>query len=159
MKNVRIVFERLANPDVTSYEVLSSPPNTRLQERVFVIDNPKDVNPVMVKAEFTKNDNVNTDKYTQIFQLKHNTIMIDGTKLLTVYLNGQEFDRELVYINNKAKCLFVYYELEEGDVITVEYYIDGVEFEFQTQYDDYVYNVKAIVDGHNSLVGKHNILV
>lgn len=159
MGNVKIVFERLTNPDVISYEVLSSPPNTRLQERVFVIDNPREITPVKVSAKFDKNDNVNTDKYTQMFALKHNSILIDDKLFLKVYLNEEEFPRELVYINKQSKLLFVYYELKDDDVLTIEYYIDGVEFEFSTVHEDYVYIVKPIVDGQSSLVGKHNILV
>lgn len=159
MQNVHIVFERLTNPDVISYEVLSSPPNTRLQERVFVIDNPKDINPVKVTVEFSKNDNINTDKYTQMFSLKHNSMLIDDKMFLNVSLNGEPFSRELVYINKKAKLLFIYYELQDDDIITAEYHIDGVELEFQTAYEDYVYTVKPIIDGQSSLVGKHNILV
>lgn len=159
MHTFKIVFERLTNPDVISYEVLSSPPNTRLQDRVFVIDNPKEINPVKVSVNLSKKDNINTDKYTQMFALQHHSIMIDDKLFLSARLNGKPFDRELIHINKNAKVLFVYYELLDDDVLTVDYYIDAVEFEFQTPYEDYIYTVKPIVDGQSSLIGKHNILV
>lgn len=159
MKKMKLVFERLTNPEVVSYEVLSSPPNTRLQERVFVIDNPTDINPVCVRSNYSKNDNVNSDKYTQLFNLKHSSILVDSKYFLNVYLNGQEFPRELVHINNKTNTLLMYHELKEDDNVTIEYYIDGVEFEFNTQHEDYNYAVRPIVNGQSSLIGKHNILL
>lgn len=159
MNTIKIVFERLTNPDVISYEILSSPPNTRLQSRVFVVDNPKEINPVKVSINLSNKENINTDKYTQMFPLKHNSIMIDDKFFLNAMLNGKPFDRELIHINKKSKTLFVYYDLLDEDVLTIEYYIDAVEFEFQTPYDDYIYTVKPIVDGQSSLIGKHNILL
>lgn len=159
MDKIKIVFERITNPEVMSYEVLSNPPNTRIQDRVFVIDNPKDINPVRVFAKFGKNDNLNTDKYTQIFQLKHTSILLDEKQFLTVYLNGVEFDSGLVTINKQYQQVFMYYELKEGDIVEFQYYIDGVEFEFDTNYPDNTYTVKPMVDQQSSLIGKHSILL
>lgn len=159
MTKVKLVFERITNPDVISYEVLSNPSNTRIQQRVFVIDNPKDINPIKVCAKFGIIDNINSDKYTQIFQLKHKNLVLDESNLLKVYKNGEEFDRGLVTINKNARQLFMYCELGEEDIITVEYCIDGIEFEFETDQPDNTYTVRPMVDEQSSLLGKHSILL
>ena len=159
MEKYKIVFERIANPNVISYEVLSNPINTRIQQRVFVIDNPKEVNPVKVKTTFLSNDNLNSDRYTQIFQLKHKNIFLDEANLLTVYKNGQEFDRGLVTINKHARQLFMYCEVTELDTIEIEYHIDGVEFEFETSHVGNTYTVRPMLNEQSSSIGKHSILV
>ena len=156
---VKMVWERIKNPDVISYEILSTTHDTRIQERVFVVENPTDTNPVQVSSKFVKNDNVNTDKYTQVFQLKHHNILLDENHFLSAELNGQPFDRKLLSIHRESRKVYVYYELLDDDVLTINYAIDGVEFEFLTQEPHNEYAVKPMVDDLNSLVGKHNVLI
>ena len=155
--NVRITFERILNRNITGYEVLATDKMTAIQKRIAVIDNP--TSPIAVKF-FTRiydTDRPRSDIYTRIYDLKHKNIMLDQEHAIQVFVNGDKIDSSLYIINTVKQQLLVFALVKDTDIIEIEYYIDGIEYEFVANKEQ-TYTVKPIIDENNVLIGRHNIL-
>lgn len=155
---VKIFMERITDKNIIGYEVLATDSITAIQECIAVIDNPKTQNPILVKSKPQIIKKEYYDIFSKEFHLKHKNIIIDQDHTIKVLINGSSVDNKCYMYDKENQKLIIFVIIEETDEIDVEYYIDGVEFEFVSKnYSSY--DVKPIINENNVLIGRHNVLV
>lgn len=155
--DVRITFERIVNRNITGYEVLATDKMTAIQKRIAVIDNPVTPMPVKFFTRIIDTDRPKSDVYTRIYDLKHKSILLDSEHVIKIFINGEQIDSSLYIINTVKQQLLIFALVQDDDIVEIEYYIDGIEYEF-TATKEQTYTVKPIIDESNVLIGRHNLL-
>lgn len=155
-------MERVTNPNVVGYEVLASSLAVfgviGPQRRIAVIPNPKNINPIKIRTKLQNPKALSSDIYSRFYSLKHKSIIVNQDYNIKVIINGAEVDKDLYVLNIVNSQLIIYIVISEQDIVEVEYYIDGVEYEFISENDER-YVVRPITDETNSFIGRHNVLV
>jgi len=155
--NVHITFERIVNRNITGYEVLATDYITAIQKRIAVIDNPTSPNAVKFFTRIYDTDRPRSDIYTRIYDLKHDSILLDQDHKIKVIVNGAEIDSGLYIINQVKNQLLIFAMVKDDDVVEIEYYIDGIEYDFVAT-SQQSFTVKPIINEDDVLIGRHNIL-
>ena len=83
--------------------------------------------------------------------------MINQDYGLRVFVNGEPIAKDLYVLNQTKRQLIVFAIIKDTDTIEVEYYIDGIQYEFVSECDE-TYAIKPIISESNVLIGRHNIL-
>jgi len=149
-----IRFNRIDDRSIMNYILEANRITSQgvVTEKVATIPNPKTVNPVKIKEQFSPNEN---NKYT----LSQDIVLYDATYPIKVYINGRKLNDVLRVYNTLDKEVTIdYTEIQPWDIIDIEYYFDGIEYKHTTS-EKCNYKIKLDIDYTLNTVGNHNVIV
>lgn len=152
----RVTFERIKNPNIIGYAIFIKD-NGKLK-RVGTVDNPNKENPINVLFKPTSQDIISITKLAVAYRIKHTSVitsMEDGT---VITINGDTVSGSIVAINKEKQSIVIYTEVNSEDDVIISYYIDGVEYVYDSD-EDHEFVVKALFNEFDMTVGKHYQLI
>lgn len=152
----RITFERIKNPNITGYAIFIK--DNGALKKIGIVENPNKENPIKIVFNPTSSDIISITKLAVAYQIKHKSTIANIEGGVAVAVNGEKISDSIVSVNTKEQSIIIYTEIKTGDEVTISYYIDGIEY-FYDSNEDNEYIVKALFNEFDMTVGKHYQLI